>query len=557
MRYFAPIILFLVVFSGYLFTLAPTITMIDSGELATVCAELGVAHPTGYPLYTLVGRLFSVIPLGSVAYRFNLLSAILATIGVLLFFVLVRSILNCTFSAFATALILAFSRTYWQQAVANEVYILTAVFLIGLMMLLRQFDRTGEGRFFLLFSFLYGLAFTNHLSIIFSVPAVLYLLFYRRRGLLHNLKWIGSGIILFGLGLSLYLYLPLRAGQDPFLNWGDPVTLRRLLDHISGKQYQVWMFSENLEALIARFGEYLQLVGHQFSIALLLLALLGLGIGFFEQRKFTVFLLVLLVFDVGYTLNYSIPDIDPYYLPSFIVLIFGIGFAIQWVTQHLQQVTSRMWVKRLITASSICLFLIPLFLNFRTCDMHRYYFAYDFGLNLLRSAPQKSIVLTRVWDAYSPLLYQQRIERRRPEVVMVDLQLFQNRPWYVRQRLSRFPDVFRKVEPEINEFLMPLDDFSRGYTDTARLSRTYVALLKALAYKNQADYQLYALGLDPAGIEWGFVADFYGARSGVMLHLSPKPATVFMPEFILRGWTDERVYKDDRTNWYRRQYLVP
>ncbi|MFB0545727.1 MAG: DUF2723 domain-containing protein, partial [Anaerolineae bacterium] len=109
----------------YLRTLAPSVAAIfdDSLEFQLVCYELGIAHPTGYPLYTLLGKLFTLIPLGDVAYRVNLMSAFFAALTVALLYLVARKIASRP-PAVLAALSLAFSPVFWSQAIIAEVYTL-------------------------------------------------------------------------------------------------------------------------------------------------------------------------------------------------------------------------------------------------------------------------------------------------------------------------------------------------------------------------------------------------------------------------------------------------
>ena len=129
----------------YIQTLSPTIDFIDSGELAAVTYTLGIAHPTGYPLFTLVGHIFSHLPLGlRVIYQMNLMSAIFCAGGIFIFFHLLvfvmreiggqkfaraeqaksnfkREIWFVFLPSIVGAATLAFSQTYWSQALSVEV----------------------------------------------------------------------------------------------------------------------------------------------------------------------------------------------------------------------------------------------------------------------------------------------------------------------------------------------------------------------------------------------------------------------------------------------------
>src|SRR5512147_2088486 len=116
-------------FALYLSTLAPTVTFWDSGELIAASCGLGISHQPGYPLFALAGKLFSLIPLGSAAYRLNLLSATFSALGVFIVYLVLLEI-NPSPAASSAALcalaaaVLAVVRTYWSQAVVTEVYAL-------------------------------------------------------------------------------------------------------------------------------------------------------------------------------------------------------------------------------------------------------------------------------------------------------------------------------------------------------------------------------------------------------------------------------------------------
>ena len=149
------ILSFLIPFIVYMITLAPTVTFIDSGELATVASKLGVAHPTGYPFFTVLGRIFTLLPVGDEVYRLNIMSAFLSSAALFMFFNLMAFLLGNKFIAgdsntsasdkilsdeiiynisIASVFVLAFSRTFWDTANAIEVYSLHTFFLITSML---------------------------------------------------------------------------------------------------------------------------------------------------------------------------------------------------------------------------------------------------------------------------------------------------------------------------------------------------------------------------------------------------------------------------------------
>src|SRR6266576_1659181 len=87
------ILVCVIAFGVYIATLAPTVWFIDSGELATVAVTMGIAHPTGYPLFTIIGHLFTLLPFSnSEIYKMNVMSAIFCTLGIFVFYYLLKFI---------------------------------------------------------------------------------------------------------------------------------------------------------------------------------------------------------------------------------------------------------------------------------------------------------------------------------------------------------------------------------------------------------------------------------------------------------------------------------
>ncbi len=221
----------------YTFTLAPTVLEADGGEFQFVPWLPGIAHPTGYPLYTLLGWLWShLFFAGEVAWRMNLLSAIFAAVVVgltygagrhLLSLVLTETPRAAQISAAAmTALTFAISRTFWSQALIAEVYTLHALFVTLIVWLaLRlgtQLETTGQPTpsLTLLLAFLFGLGLTHHRTIILLLPAVVLFLFLSAGHLTKIIPFTPKSIvthaIVFVAPLLLYLYLPVVAPFTPY-----------------------------------------------------------------------------------------------------------------------------------------------------------------------------------------------------------------------------------------------------------------------------------------------------------------------------------------------------
>lgn len=228
---------FLLSFIVYALTMTPEICAGDSGELTTAIYNLGAAHPPGYPLYTMLGKVFTYLPLNSVAFRVNLLSVFFGALTIPFLYLLIMRLMHRGADAtllwrdrlisFGAALAFAFSSTMWSQAVIAEVYTLNAVFapLILLAVLIWQEEvhasiasgkpTLGE-RLFLLIALLLGMSFTNHLLLVGYVPPLV--LFFMivtqhiREGVpeegglsLAAGRVVGGSAIALGLGLLIAL----------------------------------------------------------------------------------------------------------------------------------------------------------------------------------------------------------------------------------------------------------------------------------------------------------------------------------------------------------------
>ena len=234
-------------FVVYWFTLAPTLQVGDAGEQITAGHFLGISHPTGTPLYLLVMKAWELaFPFGTIAWRMNLLNAILGSMAVIL---LARLILAISFSmgasrergvfiAFCLAMVFAYSRTFWFESTGASSYVLHSVFVIGSFTLLASIVVEGKSERLRHLCLLTGLALANHVlsSVLVIMTGWLCLSLLFRREL--NLKQFAVLAMFFLPGLSLYLYLPLRASVAPVLNWGDPDSLDRFLHYVMRVDYQ-------------------------------------------------------------------------------------------------------------------------------------------------------------------------------------------------------------------------------------------------------------------------------------------------------------------------------
>src|SRR5262249_2608065 len=145
-------------------------------------------------------------------------------------------------AAWIAALALAFAPLFWSQAVIAEVYALSALLTLCLLYQLVAWDQSGDFHHLQLAALLTGLNMAHHLSVSLLAPGLIgfaLLSAHRREGLRRLPQLVGLML----LPLLIYLYLPIRAHADPYINWGDTRTLPALLYHVTGRFYGPGMFT--------------------------------------------------------------------------------------------------------------------------------------------------------------------------------------------------------------------------------------------------------------------------------------------------------------------------
>ncbi len=479
-------LVFFAFFALYLFTLHPSLAPYrDAGEMASSAWTLGVSHPTSYPLYILLGRLIDSFPLGNPAYRLNLLSAVSASGAVALLF----SFLFDSFgfqAALGGCALLGFNATFWSIAVVSEMYslwVLGAVFLLSLSW---KLSKQYEDRLWFFFCFAFGVIVSNRLDFVLWSPGLIWLALsgrdekplsfwagwafvvcpalmfffglhwpiaalafftavYARKT--QNLKsWVIKSAFFSLLGFSVYLYLPIRSSTGPWLDWNHPAHWSNFIQSILRTKYggTLDLISENYAKGSLFFGNmllYARHLWHNFSLLGILAALWGLtSLARSEPRRFIgVFSLYfwsgpffLLLANMPPN-PHAIAIVDPHYLLSDIVLIFGAALGLAEWSKHSK-----------ILSQTACLFLVLFpFLVGRLKEENRreHFFDYDYARNVFLSAPLRATVIAKKDVQLFSLWYYQTAAGLRPDLNLVSQGLIGS-PWYENSFAKRSPNLF-------------------------------------------------------------------------------------------------------------------
>lgn len=303
----------------YLLTMGRTVGRADTFEFQVVTPVLGIVHPTGYPLWLLLGKLFTFIPAGNMAWRVNLATVTYGLLTALVVYRLVQRLTGQEAAGLLAALALALAPTFWSQAIEAEVYTLHTLFVaVALLWLTNPAISPVQTAAWL------GFGLTNHLTTLFLLPPA-GVAFYHLQLSLANLRrlWWRVGLA-FSLPLALYLYLPLR--------WqavnGEPMGWQRFIDWVVGGRFQdalqwrAWLDDPTRYQVVGR------LLGAEWSPAGLLLALFGLLYLFRQQKRVALLLGLTWLGYTFYALNYYVPDLAVFLLPAHLVMAVWMGIGL-------------------------------------------------------------------------------------------------------------------------------------------------------------------------------------------------------------------------------------
>jgi hypothetical protein len=452
-KYLPPGILVISLALIYFMTLAPGLTWAnqgsDGGDLITAAATGGVAHPTGYPVYLLLARFFQLLPIGSLAFRTNLMSAVVTVMVALLVYDLVSRFSPASkgnqnwLAGLASAYAFGLSPLVWSQAVITEVYALHALFVI-LILYLSSSDLSlhfGQKRLDCLLGFTFGLAIGNHVTSILLFPILP--VFSSKQtvkgridqqpdkySFLRRLTWLGMGL----LG---YLTLPLRALSQPPVNWGNPLTLDGFGWLVSGKLYQDQLFALKLSAVWSQVQAAAALLIEQFGIPGLIVGLVGLVVFYRSSRLYRNTIWIVFAF-IAFAIIYATYDSYMYLIPAFLCFAIWIGLGVGGLLD--------MFVQRFRQIGTVggLIFILYLFIlagnHWYQVDASQDLRAENFGKEVLVQIPANAIVFAKGDKAIFAMWYFHYALHNRPDIAVVATDLL-HFDWYQKTLHTNYPNL--------------------------------------------------------------------------------------------------------------------
>ena len=501
----------LLVFGLYVLTLAPSTAMWDASEYIAAAYVLGIPHPPGNPFFMLIGRVFSVLPIApNVAMRINVLAALCSAVAAGVWFLVAERVMVSWLArrwqriagGAAAALIGATAFTVWNQSVVNEkVYTVSLAFFAVVSWLVVRWcdepDSPKANRLLILAAYLIGLGYTNHPAGLLVGPAVAAAVLIRRPIALLNWRLVAGGALAFGLGLTPFIYQPIRAAHFPAINEGEPtactvkleasctfnsLTYKRLMDNINREQYgkpnladrqapftgqvDMWWYYFRWQWIRDAHGEH-QALQSALAVLFFALGLVG-GYAHFKRDRQSFWFFGPLVFSVTLALIYymnfkygatqrpeltdvarEVRDRDYFYLWSFSAWGVWAALGLVWVWETVASMLGTEQVRLgrdtvdvprerswRLAAPVLGVALIPLFTNWTQASRAGHRDTSAFAKDLLNSVEPYGVLVTVGDNDTFPLWYAQEVEGVRKDVLIANTSLM-NTDWYARQMLRR------------------------------------------------------------------------------------------------------------------------
>lgn len=472
-------------------TVTPGLLPGDGGEFQTLTYLLGSTHPTGYPTYLALSRLFTFLPLSDLAYRVNLFSALMGALTAAGVYLCGRVLTGYRATAASVALALIVSPTLWSQALIAEVYTTGATFLTAILLALLWWDRTDQKWALFTAGLMGGMSLGVHMSVALLAPAVLiFLLLHWRRGWsMWKTALLGA---LSGLALTVLLFL-LIDGNNPTASYFNSVIepsqsawgyetgqidgpLEHLLFGWQGRQFHYLMFDNVAKVMPRQAADYWGNLVNELAMPLIVLSAVGALWLLLRRTRAAILLLGALFIQLFYFFNYEIWDLYVFYIPSYILLALlaaaGLGALIEIANWGLSKLSSG----RRKSAAALDVVLAILLLAFAVWPILQprleglaagqvafefdEYPEYNENIKLIAAAtvadlPWNGIVFTD-WDMMWPYYYTAHLESDRTDLMFIETypaddqeELANSLMEFVIANLGQRPMLFTQHVPQL------------------------------------------------------------------------------------------------------------
>jgi len=458
----------------YYYTAAPGAFWEDSAAFSMAAATLSLPHSPGFPLWVLIGKLFTWLIPHNPARATNLMCGFFGAVGAVLFYLCVRKTLTklsdsfppvenagriysaptIGLTALGAALVFAFSQTVWLQAVRAEVYSLQLVLTLSVLLIALSLDEVERPtRFFLLAAFLWGLSLAVHPLLSLSVlPGFLIFGCFKSANWKKEMAKWGWVMLLVFTAVTAYLYLPIRSNLDSYFNWNQPDNWGRFWAAVSRSgSWEASAAATSTNVSYLNFMRFTHFLSAEYTLLFWILAIFGIVqlTHFLPKIGLGIFVLLLSNF---FVVLWAVA-FDSWNMDLLGYLSFGSGLAILAATAGLFELLNRL-AGRLARLRPMLGWLVPaaaaafaFFLadkNWARADLHKSFWPEKIARETLLSLPPRAVVCYSYDRFLTPALYMQGALGVRPDVTILLVNVFFD-PVVMKQTLQRNPDLAVRV----------------------------------------------------------------------------------------------------------------
>jgi hypothetical protein len=564
----------------YFLTAARDIVVGDAPELITAAAVLGVAHPPGYPLFTMLGHLFSLLPFGPIPFRVNLFSVVCDALTVGVIYLAAARLTKSQLAAAITAGLLEVNPNFWEWSLSAEVFPLNNLLAAVLILLLVAWHEEPErGAFLIAAFFVAGLAFTNHHTIVLLGPAFAFVLWRCRSNLLAPSLLLAICAVALLIGLLPYVYVPWAASHHPAYNWGNVSSFHDLIGLIARRGYGSTKLVNTVGYTGGPPGPRLAALMRSFGAVASFLVVLGAVEAFCRARWYFWFSLVAFVFAGPFfvwisDLNLATAPSGLFVLQRFFLLprvvlaplvAFGVVALARFVARA--TVANDLLAGRIVAATCLATIVVSIATNYQRIDQSRNFIARRFAEDVFNTVPSHSILLVSGDGFAFPLIYLQKVEHVGTDSTLVVLPMLLS-GWYAQQLHAENPDL-----------VIPFDRYDRASKNIKSLveanSGHKIALAGTLGddHSLDIDYWPYQQGLltmiVPRSQDRDLRTLLVENERLLSRYHAPAPGTVRMntfevdiisiyqfPALRLGDLCQAAGLKDEARDWYRRALTI-
>ncbi|MHB1390337.1 MAG: protein O-mannosyl-transferase family [Thermoleophilia bacterium] len=417
----------------YFITMAPDVLAHDSGEWQAAGSTFGISHSPGSPAYTLVSNLFALAPFGEPAARVTFISVLVGVVGVVAIYALVLLLFDRMLPALVAALTLALAGVWWGNSAVATPYNFVPAAMTVLLILLLLWSRSGDVRLVWGGALLTGFGLAYHPTMLFFLPVLVAGIFVLGpwRTLIKPRPLIVC-VLLAAAGLGLYLYLPIRSAGDPAVAYGRIDSVSSFISYVSASNTRDVGGRVSSIPVVTELGDRLSQVVRDSYYPSYAILVFGPAIILFypalwpllrRYRRRMIFLALAMVAHM--VLVFSLSDVyAQYYMPLLIYFSIWAGFSVFLIMSLADAYLGEMRLKYLPVVFTGVVYLIVICLGLsRTWDFANHH--EDNGMRtyidyVFSQARPDAVVLAN-WDAYTGLLYAQKVEGQRPDLMVLSV----------------------------------------------------------------------------------------------------------------------------------------